>query len=99
MARLNRSLPEPVWERAAFARHKGLPDGLADLTAVSPHWSTFRAAVEQGIKPTRAASLLVETARHLERRGHDLSVVPWIEIMKRGLKKKDERAAVLEALR
>ena len=98
IARLNKQLPERVWDRVAFARENGVPVGLANLTAVSPRWAVFREAVEAGVKATRAASLLVETARHLERTGHDVSAAPWMETMKRDLKKKDERGAILEAL-
>ena len=71
---------------------------LAGLMAVSPRWLEFAAAIDGGVKGTRAASLLAETARHLERKGHDLSGVDWQAIMARDLKKKDEKAAVQEAL-
>ena len=57
IARLNRQLPERVWDRVAFARENGVPVGLASLTAVSPRWAVFREAVEAGVKATRAASL------------------------------------------
>ena len=97
--RLRAQLPEPTWERVARALAAGVPAGLANQIAVSPRWPVFVEAIESdNIKGTRAASLLVDTARCLERRGHDLAGARWLDVLRNGLKRKEERAAVLETI-
>jgi len=96
--RLRERLPEPVWDRVARARAADVPAGQAQLLAVSPHWPAFVQALEAGLPGGRAASLLVDTARGLERRGYDTSGADWLGVLRRGLKRKEERAAVLETL-
>ncbi|MHC4960068.1 MAG: Glu-tRNA(Gln) amidotransferase subunit GatE [Planctomycetota bacterium] len=98
VARLEERMPEAAWDRYSFARQSGVSECLAQQLVISPRWTAFRAAVEAGAKPSRAASLLVETARRVEREGHALNGVDWPSILERDLQKKDERAAVLEVL-
>jgi len=97
VAALRQRLPQPTWERVARARAAGVPVGLAGLVAVSPRWPVFVKALDEGVRGTLAASLLVEEARCLERRGVSLDRVDWLSILARGLQKKEWRQALKEA--
>jgi Glu-tRNA(Gln) amidotransferase subunit E-like FAD-binding protein len=94
--RVRERLPQPTWERIAKARAFGVPEGLAGLVAISPRWERFEEALDRGIKGTLAASLLVEEARCLERRGVALDGVDLLEVAA-GKPKKEWRAALLSA--
>lgn len=80
--RVNAQVPAPWWEMKADLMEKGVPENVAHRLVISRNLSIFEKAVNMGSEVKFTAMFIMETLKHLSRKGLDVRAIPEEEIAK-----------------
>ncbi len=104
MERVDAQLPQPWWEVWEEMRKASIPDHVISKLVVSQELPIYKQAVAGGADPRLVAFTLVETYRHLSRKGIDMKGIPGQNVVflfkevSRGVIFKDAVSRVLELM-